>query len=123
MSQTPHVQNKPLLIAVIIIALSIGLGVAWFASTHGLSRADALARANALMQSTCARECAAHKVTQAELHGPEEAPTNAQDGNTKFDFKWKAPNGYDALIVRVWDNGLYVESKSHWIDERKDKSW
>jgi hypothetical protein len=112
MSADKTIQNKPLLIAVIVIALGVALSIASYVDTHGLNRETAKARAIPLMQAFCARECAAQGLSLQDLTGPSESARNAEHGNTKFDFTWTGHG--KVLLVRIWDNGLTQQTLVQW---------
>jgi hypothetical protein len=112
MTTEKTIQNKPLLILVIVVALAIATSVALYVDKHGLTEEAARARALPLMQDFCARECAAQGLTVNELVGPSGSSRNHVPGNTKFDFTWTAHG--KVLLVRLWDNGLTVQTLTQW---------
>ena len=106
------IQNKPLLILVIVVALAVATSIALYVDHHGLTEEAAKARAIPLMQDFCARECASQGLTVSDLVGPNEPARNKTAGNTKFDFTWTGHG--KVLLVRLWDNGLTVQTMSQW---------
>lgn len=118
MTERKPIQNKPLLIAVVAVAVAAAATVVSLKSAMGHDEAKAMA--TTLMQQVCAQECASHGLTLQDLQGPNESEINRVQRSTKFEFDWQASGGR-SLRIRVWDNGLTVQKGEKWNDMREWK--
>ncbi len=111
MSESKPIQNKPLLFAVIALALVIAVTVARLKT--GISYEQAREAATTLLPQICARECASHGVQLQDMQGPADTVLNHQPRSTKFEFVWNSTAGR-SLHIRIWDNGLTVQKAVRW---------
>jgi len=113
MSEPKPIQNKPLLIGIIVVAVIAAGAVVSLKKAMGHDEAKALA--TTLMQQVCARDCASRGLREQDLQGPSETDMNKLQQSTKFEFVWQAASG-QSLRIRVWDNGLTVQKGERWND-------
>lgn len=119
MAEPKQIHNKPLLFALMALALGAALLV-----VHGkkaMSRDQARGLAEVVMQDVCARDCPHLSLSAADLKGPQDSDTHAAPSSSKYEFFWRAANG-KALYVRIWDNGLTIQKASRWnISDRWER--